>query len=346
MSGESIRKLFEQRSEWGARKHELLENYVVPATQKLKRFGDLALIDGYAGMNQYGSDLVGSTHIMLNAAKKLIEKGHGVKVHACEPDPEICAMIRKVFAKELYNSTLLLYPHTHQEAAPMIQKAIGDRFALVFLDPEKPKQMLFDESVRPWLEREKTDVLGIYFATRVYRACAGARTSSEGSQERKTAEGIIGPDWQEVDSEAHAVRKWRSKCSPFKKFFATYPVRKADRQENIYEFWGASQSHHGFALLSDAVARDSKLIEDYDAKKALKRTGQFKMFETEGREAEFMNLVEIVRPIVAANPKIRSRDIYLGIHADPANAQQVFGKFTTPNVTEAAKFVRQEKMNA
>lgn len=77
------------RREWTERKHALLARYVVPGAMKIKETSPskrVALIDGYAGPNEYAGDVAGSTVTMVEAARKVIAAGGQAQVYAFEPD--------------------------------------------------------------------------------------------------------------------------------------------------------------------------------------------------------------------------------------------------------------------
>ena len=151
-----------ERPEWTERKHELLERTVIPSVEKMKLLGQLALVDGYAGPNEYGGAVQGSTVIMVNATKRLRLKGHQATVFACEPNQKRYQQLVRNLSNAVDSEILVVYNECHTDARPRILQLIGGSPAFVFLDPHGPKDLRLQEDLLPWLRRPKTDVLGIF----------------------------------------------------------------------------------------------------------------------------------------------------------------------------------------
>ncbi len=142
----------DDRPEWTSRKHAVLSRYIVPGAMKisaLDRERRVHLVDGYAGPNEYGGQVMGSTAIMINAAQTAAAQGRRVTVHACEVDTSRFASLQRNLASHLESGLLRVYNKTHAEAVPEIKHAAGNAPAIIFLDPQTAAQMTLEGDLRP-----------------------------------------------------------------------------------------------------------------------------------------------------------------------------------------------------
>lgn len=288
------------RPEWTKRKHKLLGRIVKPSAEKMKKIrGRLALVDGYAGPNEYGGTVLGSTAILAEAAQVLKSKGFPAQVFACEERPKRFEQLAVNLGAYIESGLLTAYQSSHASALPDILEKIKGWPAIVFLDPHGPSDLRLEADLIPWLIRPKTDVLGVFMGMAAARVCAEAAGLSASPKSRQTASAILGSEWAEATTEATAYGTFLRAISGRKKFTGIYPLRKQETQHRAYAVFGASDSVHGFQLLSDAIAYDWGALKDYDFKR--KETTLFSELEREDEQRrDFDRLVELVRPLLRA----------------------------------------------
>jgi three-Cys-motif partner protein len=330
----------DERPEWTERKHRLLERIVIPAAEKMKRItGCLALVDGYAGPNTYGRTVQGSTTILAAAARRLADRDFPVKVFACEPIRERFDQLVQNLAPQVESGLLTAYNHSHAEALPAILQEIETWPAIVFLDPHGPKDLQLEADLLPWLRRPKTDVLGVFMGNAAARACAEAAGRTGSAASRKTAEAILGPHWREATTEAEAYRVLLNEISGRKRFVGLYPLRKKETLHRAYAVFGASDSEHGFHLLSDAVARDWGALADFDFSR--KEPTLFSDIDKEDeQQADFDRLVELVQPVLQREPTLTGQKLALALYRHLPRLDAVFGRYKESDYTKAAQACR------
>ncbi|MFN3653016.1 MAG: three-Cys-motif partner protein TcmP [Armatimonadota bacterium] len=326
--------------EWTKRKHQLLERIVVPSAEKMKGIRNcLALVDGYAGPNSYGDAIQGSTVILCRAAQRLAGKGVPVRVFACEPEPDRFQQLVSNLAPQIESGLLTACQMSHSEAVPEILRTIEGWPAFVFLDPHGPKDLRLKDDLVPWLRRPMTDVLGIFMALAAARACAEAASPKGSPASQATARAILGDRWREVDSEIDAHRLFIQELSGLKRFTGLYPLRKKQTLHRAYAIFGASDSVHGFHLLSDAVARDWGALKDFDF--ARKPATLFSELDPEDeQQEEFDRLVQLVRPILLHQPELSGQKLALALYRSLQSPGSIFGQFVERDFTRAAQSVR------
>jgi three-Cys-motif partner protein len=330
----------DERPEWTERKHRLLERIVIPSAEKMKHIrGCLALVDGYAGPNTYGGMVQGSTAILTTTASRLAAKGYPVKVFACEPVQERFNQLVRNLNLHVHSGLLMAYNRSHAEALPQILREVETWPAFVFLDPHGPKDLQLQADLLPWLRRAKTDVLGVFMGNAAARACAEACSPTASETSRKTAEAILGPHWREGTTEMEAYRLFLDEIGGCKRYLGMYPLRKKETQHRAYAVFGASDSEHGFHLLSDAVARDWGALEDFDFSR--KERTLFSDVEKEDEQrADFERLVELVQPIVQRDPTLTGQKLALALYRSLRKLDAVFGRYKESDYTKAAQECR------
>ncbi len=310
----------------------MLERYVVAAAMKLSRHGRVALVDGYAGANAYGTEIVGSTHIMCAAAKRVGERAW-VRVYACEPDPKRFAALEANLRKEVSTGLLRALRSTHAEANAYILAEIGDAAAIVFLDPHTVTQLTLEDDIWPWSLRPKTDVLGVFMASHAARCCAGFLA---GSTQAVHPQKYLGVSWQAGKSEDGAYRAFFEGLGDHKRFKGLYRLRKQAQRRDAYGIFGLSDHSDGYWLLSNAVAKDFGALRDFDLSK-LKTTNLFAELEREDEEAvAFESLTTLAAPIIRANPSLRGARLASTLFDQGIGITELFGRFTERDFTTAA----------
>lgn len=328
-----------ERPEWTRRKHDLLARYVVPAAMKMRRGPEgVALVDGYAGVNAYGTEATGSTVIMLRAARQVRETGSIAKVFACEPDPKRYELLCSNLASEISEGLLHPYNGEHSTALPTIMRAIGNTPSIVFLDPQTVTQMTLVSDILPWVERPRTDILGVFMATQACRCCA---QYIAGGQQRVVPEAYLGPDWRSGASEDGAVETFLAALGDRKKFKGMYRLRKKEMNRYAYGIFGLSDHVDGYWLLSNAVAKDYGALKDYDYTKEQ----QENLFAEEERDEEqreaFEMLIEISRETILRHQKLRGAELATHLFSHGIGVQELFGAFEESDFTSASYHVLQ-----
>lgn len=322
--------------EWTSRKHQMLRSYVWPAVNKLKTFGKgVALVDGYAGANQYGSIQAGSTLILAEAAKKLVEAGTGAKVFACEAyEPHYKQLVETVSSAG-YSEVVETFPTSHSASVATIKaKTLGSP-AVVFLDPKNVSQLSLDKDLRPWLERSRTDVLGLFHCTQVVRVCAAGRSPKSSRGNREAAARIVGSDWESIHTEDDACTAFIDKVKPFGKLCGLYKLRKLEPKVTAYAIFGISESHHGLALFSDYIARDFGRVLERD-----RAQGERSLFESVEEEDAISTLANMINPILQVNPNAKAKELMLEAHRLPEYRLHVFGAYRESDYTKAKRQVQ------
>jgi three-Cys-motif partner protein len=326
----------EERPEWTKRKHAILGRYVVAGAMKISFKDDqkrVALVDGFAGPNEYGGQIKGSTVIMLEAAHKAVLSGRNVSVHACEVDPDRFATLTRNLKTHIDSGLLRVYNKTHAEALAEIIRAIGSAPAMVFLDPQTAAQMTLSRDLKPWAQRSWTDILGVFMASQACRICASAANSKG---ESAVAEAFLGPKWREAATEAKAIDLFLEHIRPMKKYVGLYMLRKVETETNAYGFFGLSDSPHGYWLLSDAVAKDAAKLKAAD--EAKKEAGLFDAMEDEeNSEALIQRLADLARPFVAKDSSLIGDDLAIRMFGAGVGVQELFGRYQHADFTTAAR---------
>jgi len=330
----------DERPEWTERKHRLLGRIVVPSAEKMKRIrGCLALVDGYAGPNTYGGESQGSTTILCAAASRLADKGFPVRVFACEPVQERFQQLVRNLERHIQSRLLTACNRPHAEALELIFQEIADWPAFVFLDPHGPKDLQLEPDLLPWLNRPKTDVLGVFMANAAARACGEASVPTASGTSRSTAEAILGWRWREATTETDACRIFLDEIRGHKRYVDLYPLRKKETQHRAYAVSGGSDSEHGFHLLSDAVARDWGALEDFDFSRKT-RTLLSDLEKEDHQRADFERLVELVRPVVQRQPELTGQKLAVALYRGLPRLDSVFGRYKESDFTKAARECR------
>lgn len=329
------RHFADERPEWTQRKHQLLGRYVVPAATKISRadqFGRVHLVDGFAGPNEYGGQVLGSTTILIGAAAKLISQGRQVCVHACEVDSKRFAALTANLSQHIDSGLVRVYNKSHAAAVPEIKESVGGAPAIIFLDPQTVVQMTLADDLRPWAIRKRTDILGVFMASQACRICTSALSS--GAESAK-AELALGPSWREARTEATAVRVYLEQLQQLKKFAGLYMLRKVEPEQYAYGIFGLSDSAHGYWLLSDAVAKDAANLQVAD--KAKRGEHLFSEVDQEvSQETLLERLVDLVRPFLLKDPTLSGENLAIKVLESLEGVQEMFGKYQGRDFTAAA----------
>lgn len=103
--------------------------------------GAVALVDGYSRANAYGAEATGSTVIMVEAAKGVRKQGDDATVYACEQDSGRYKAMCSKLDEEISTGLLKAYNEPHEKAFPNMQRELGSKPAVDFLDPQTVTQM-------------------------------------------------------------------------------------------------------------------------------------------------------------------------------------------------------------
>lgn len=351
MPSEFERHFEESRREWTARKHKVVGHFVHVAIAKMKLIGrseslpkgrnKVALVDGYAGENQYGEERIGSTIIMANEAKKAFTThGTEVRIFACEADPVTYASLCENLKEDIDSGLVTVLLGTHADNLPTLVRLVSDWPTVVFLDPHKPDQMSVERDIAPWTRRKwTTDVLGTFFGGSVARMVGGARAVGYG--EAKLEE-ILGPGWHEVQGEYEAYDRFKAQISSLSKFSGMYLLRKRNPNRIAYGIFGLSASAHGMALLSDATARDFHEL-------TRSRGGDASLFDDDPEFSEKAwwddQLKVALRPLVQKDTSVPGKKLMVKLFEVKANAR-FFGRFVERHFNQARAVIKGEIENA
>ncbi len=324
----------QERPEWTERKHALVDRYFLPGAMKLQVIRrEVALVDGYAGRNSYGGKIKGSTVIMVEAARKVIQQGSRATVYACEPNLGRFTALEDNLSKAIEEGILVTFNSTHAQKVEEIIRRIGPTPALVFLDPQSASELTIEGDIKSWANRAYTDVLGVFMGGDACRVCASAVKQGLGSDLMAAS---LGPNWEVAITEDGAFRVFFNAIANMKKFSGFYALRKQEPKKNAYGIFGLSDSAHGISLLSDAVAKDWGLLKDFDGHNQTPD-----MFAEDDLAEAFDKLVGMCLPIVRSNPGITSEILSIKIF-ETDRGSTMFGEYKTSDFTKALRKIRAE----
>jgi three-Cys-motif partner protein len=131
---------FDQQSEWGKYKHQILRKYLRGWVYKLgKAYPELAFIDGCAGEGAYGDGSPGSPLIAVKWNDEQVTSGRGGRlvVHAVEADQESAARLRGVLRPWLDRvpPQAIVYVESLEVRLPLLLERTREVPTLVFIDP-------------------------------------------------------------------------------------------------------------------------------------------------------------------------------------------------------------------
>ena len=151
----------------------------------------------------------------------------------------------------------------------------------------------------------------------------------------------MGPRWEEACTEQGAFDTFLREIAPCKRYIGLYQLRKQQTQHKAYGIFGASDSVHGYVLLSDAVARDWGQLKDYDIERSERN-----LFSDIEREVEqqvaFDQLVEMVRPLVRRDVGLKGQPLARKLYSSGVDLGHAFGRYTESDFNHAARACREE----
>lgn len=327
-----------ERPEWTKRKHDLLARYVKPAAMKMRlRGGAVALVDGYAGVNSYGTETTGSTAIMVQAAKDVRAQGDSATVYACEPDKgryqSMCTNLKDAIS----TGVLRPFNEPHEQAHSKILRELGSKPAIVFLDPQTVTQMTLESDILPWVERAHTDILGVFMAGQACRCCG--QMISGGIVQKIPPEAYLGEEWRDGTTEDGAFNSFLGALGSKKRFKGMYRLRKLEPLRYAYGIFGLSDHADGYWLLSNAVAKDCGILKDFDFQKE-KETSLFAEDESDARQRDsFESLVKIAEQTIRQHPKLVGARLAAHLFDHGIGVEELFGKYVERDFTDAARHV-------
>lgn len=319
-----------QRKEWTERKHRILTHYITVALAKLSRISkQILLVDGFAGANQYSETVQGSTLIMANAAANV--KNAEVTVAACEADAQTFSDLNKNLIDHIAAGRVVTFFGRHADHVEELLGMAGTGAAVVFLDPPGSLDSFsISEDLDPWCRRQgPTDVLGLFFPLQVMRAIAGQDFPNK--EERLQA--VLGDCNLKEATVDQVAEAFSEGIERKKKFYGSYAVFKKEPKALAYVIYGLSDSAHGFALLSDAVARDHSELEVYR-----NRDETLDLFDEDpaiSLKAQLREeLTEHAMQMLRDQPSISTKDLARELLASSSSRGRYFGRFTEKQFTQ------------
>ncbi len=325
--------------EWTLRKHKLLRSIFIPAAMKMKKLGGVALIDGYAGPNEYGGKVTGSTVIMVEAAQHVIDQGGDAIVIACEEDHGRYTKLLSNLATPIKGGVLKVFWGSHASIVEQIQVEIRNRAALVFLDPQTSSQLTLKSDIHHWAKRGKTDVLGVFMGGDACRVCS---STNKEKQENTKMRDAVGSRWREVTSQDTAYEVYENELKPLKVFSGLYWLRKQEPKADAYGLFGLSDHIDGIWLLSEAIAKGWGGLRDFDFKTQEKTLFSESEFEDEN-EKVFIELCAMCEPFLRVDSKLSSEALGRKVLGSKEGLRATFGRFKGSDFTKAANRLRQQE---
>jgi len=149
----------------------------------------------------------------------------------------------------------------------------------------------------------------------------------------------LGPNWRDGTTEEGAYDVFFEALGASKRYKAMYRLRKVDQLRFAYGLFGLSDHADGLWLLSNAVAKDYSILEDYDHRK-LKDGNLFADLDRESRQkASFERLVAISEQAIRLNPKLRGADLAAFLFNQGIGTEELFGNYEERDYTTAVYHV-------
>lgn len=195
------------QEDWSRRKHQILVHYLTPAAAKLRRVsadGRVLVVDGFAGRGTYADGEPGSPVHICRLADTTASWQQPLKLEVfnIEPDSSNFEALRAATAAWEKRGIVRNVHGTFQDRVATVMAAAASSSVIVFLDPFRPKQLLF-EDFSPLLQRQApTDVMIVFMTpaiVRVIRAASPDSGTSEPVKERHRAflDGVFGgQEWR------------------------------------------------------------------------------------------------------------------------------------------------------
>jgi three-Cys-motif partner protein len=135
MGHKADKSFFAEKRQWSKRKDKILENYLVPYLQKVKKLRKpILIVDCFAGPGRFGDGELGSPLIICQSIQKALSQGLSVPISALfiEADQELYSDLNSVvgafpFAKTIFGK--------FDEHIQEIEEKAKDHSVFLYVDP-------------------------------------------------------------------------------------------------------------------------------------------------------------------------------------------------------------------
>lgn len=266
---------FREKKPWSRYKDLILDYYLEPYLEKVKRLRKpILIVDCFAGPGAFDDNELGSPLIILQRLRRLHESGYEVTGFFIEANNELYARLEE----NTRDSTVPIETRSgnFSKFVDEISDLARDHSVFVYLDPIKPSHLLFDEmrSVYEQLQTgQSVEVLINFMSWGFLRGVWGSvghmmslkKLKSEHPQVLRFNQIAGGTYWQRIafdDSLSQTERTdsladgYASQLHRWFRYVLTYPIReKYETSYPKYHLVFGSRSHHAVDLMNRAVVK-------------------------------------------------------------------------------------------
>ena len=181
---------FQQKKDWSKYKDLILDYYLKPYLNKVALLRQpIAVVDCFAGPGRFDDGEIGSPLIILENLRLLHQRGVDVSAVYIEKNPELFQRLSEnVSGADVPTKTLL---GSFRDHVAQISALARDHTVFIYVDPIKPKQLLFDDlkGVYDQLQTGQSVETLINFMSK------GFFRGVRGSKDRMLVDGVIQKDY-------------------------------------------------------------------------------------------------------------------------------------------------------
>jgi three-Cys-motif partner protein len=272
---DSAQDFFRKKKPWSKYKDLILDYYLEPYLQKVKRLGKpILVVDCFAGPGKFDDGHFGSPLIIMEKLGKLHEAGYRVTGFFIEANKDLYARL-KANTRDLAIPAETRFGDFSTFVGEILDFA-GDHSVFVYLDPIKPSDLLFDE-MRSVYEQlrvgQSVETLINFMSWGFLRGVWGStrRITSNGSLRTEHPQVLHfneiagGTYWQkiafddslsQIDRSDRLADGYASRLHQWFKYVLTYPIReKYESAHPKYHLVFGSRSFHAVDLMNRAMVK-------------------------------------------------------------------------------------------
>jgi three-Cys-motif partner protein len=287
-------EFFETREDWSRRKHLILEQYLPPATAKLRKAspdGRVVILDGFAGRGRYEDGTPGSPVQMglLAGTVRGWRNPVNLRVLNVEADAANYAELQSATQAWVEKGIITNYHATFRAALLVALQEARSSPLFAFLDPFRPTDLPFDD-IAPLLTRNGiTEVLLVFHTPHVSRIISQVHPQAGTSEKtragsRETLNAIFGGNhWERFLTKAPTpegvircfLEGLAAKCQEYQEpgrpvFLCTHPIEARFGKGLKYHVVFLTRHPDGIRLINDAFVKERRDVHG----KSAAHTGQ------------------------------------------------------------------------
>lgn len=310
------KEFWQTAEDWSRRKHLVLDYYLTPATAKLRHVstdGRVIVLDGFAGRGAYEDGTPGSPLLMGQLADRARSWRNPVdlKVFNIEPDVDSFRELEQCTANWTAHGVIQNLPGSFRQQLPVVLQEARMSPLFAFLDPFRPKHLLF-EDFAPLLEREwVTELCFIFHTPAVVRILEAvrpdARTPEQNRQGLRTLLTDIfgGGCWEALLSRTSLEPESVVSCfaqelltrgarDPRDRTYVVFHAIRVRYQVGLkYHIVFFTRNQHGVRLMNDAFCKEARGV-----------------YERTGRPDQMILFVDEATPPMERNSAERMRILH------------------------------------